>query len=184
MGRHIPGGDTLVWDWLNWLNAFAAIPLAVVGFGIAIQQIRKVKSAAESAERAVSGAVAHFKAGAAITLIPQLLRLEQAFDQSARLRSTEYLVHVIQTWKWQAQTCRLYLDGSDDTHLKAMTAIQKSITASNTLKGKSGGFTAATDWEKETDRLRRVIAEVTDLLGEIAAQHPINPPAGSTGSAQ
>ncbi|MCA0158621.1 hypothetical protein LB823_20685 [Tsukamurella sp. M9C] len=176
--------DTPVWGWLNWLNAVAAIPLAAVGFCIAIQQIRKVKSAAESAERAVSGAVAHFKTGAAIALIPQLLRLEQAFDQAARLKSAEYLTHVIQTWKWQAQTCRLYLDGNDPTQLKTMTAIQKSITASNALKVRAGGFSSATDWNKETDRLRRVIAEITDLLGEIAAQHPIRPPASSSGSVQ
>ncbi|MGV0805926.1 hypothetical protein [Mycolicibacterium setense] len=161
----------------EWLNLYWQMPLGLIGFGIAIWQIRgarnaasDAKSAAEAAQLAADRTRDQFKSMSASSLLPQLLRLDEAVDRAIETRSTPLLIHVILTWRWQAGLCREYLDGSNPSEKDVMTRIQGSITAATGLKSDLLKFNDDTDWIKATTRFRNAIGEVTGDLGSLAGQ--------------
>ena len=167
-------GVAVVWVWLDWANAIAAIPLAVIGFAVAIQQIRKAKSAAESARDAANNALGSFTALSAASVLPQLVTLETVLDIAVDHKSTPLLGHLIQNWKWQADTCRALLEHSSDEEADAlMKQIQKSISAATSLKKSMVRFDGGTDWVAETERLRSSIGVVTGGLGSLSIRQTL-----------
>lgn len=82
-------------------------------------------------------------------------------------------MHLLQDWRWQASTCREYLNEAIQAEVEAMTNIQKSIAAATALKQKFMSFDQTTDWAKETGRLRRTMADVTANLGALSAQQTV-----------
>ncbi|GAB6920094.1 hypothetical protein JCM9803A_05440 [Rhodococcus erythropolis] len=162
-------GGALVWEWLNWVNATLSLPLATVGFVVAVSQIRKTKTAAESARDAATKALDSFTSLSAASVLPQLVTLETVLDIAVDHKSTPLLGHLIQNWKWQADMCRALLEASNDAEAKAlMKQIQKSIAAATSLKQALARFDSATDWVQETDRLRKSIGGVTGGLGSLS----------------
>ena len=170
----------MVWTWLEWLNASLALPIALVGFGIAIWQVRDAvtaangaKSAADAAKSAAEDAIERFKSLSASALIPQLVRLEEAVDVAVERQSVDLLRHVVQNWRWQAGSCREFLDENVEAEAAVMKKIQRSITAATSLRGELHGFSASTDWIAETTKLRKSIGDVTADLGALSAQQTI-----------
>lgn len=174
----------LVWGWLNWVNATVPIPLALLGFGLAIWQAfeaqraaGRAQSAAEAAQAAAQEAAsttrARFREISVSSLSSQLMLIERAIDTAVVKKQGDLLSHVMVNWHWQAGMCREYLDESRPEEKDVMTKIQTSIVAVNVLKQKVIAFNGQTDWLKETMRVRRAIGAVTSQLGEIAAHQSV-----------
>ncbi|MGE2717892.1 hypothetical protein ACQI4L_27855 [Mycolicibacterium litorale] len=161
----------------EWANLYLQLPLGIAGFWFAIVQIRQAKAAASEAKDAAEAAQVaadrtreQFRTASASSLLPQLLRLDEAVDRAIETRSAPLLIHVILTWRWQAGLCREYLDGSVPLEKEVMTKIQGSILAATTLKGELLRFKKDTDWVKATSRFRTAIGEVTSDLGSLAGK--------------
>ena len=102
----------------EWLNLYWQMPLGVVGFGIAIWQIIEAKRAARGAQTsanaakdAAENARSQFKMMSVTVLLPQLRNLEEAVERAIHDKELHLLLHLLQDWRWQASTCREYLDG-------------------------------------------------------------------------
>lgn len=167
----------MVSGWLNWVNATVSIPLALLGFSLAIWQsveakksADQAKTAAEAAKEAAEESRAQFRLLSAASLLPQLLRLEESIERAIEKKSTDLLSHSVASWRWQAGMCRGYLDGGSAEETAVMTNIQKSIVAVGQLKESIMDFGVSTDWPKETKKARRSIGAVTQELGALAAQ--------------
>jgi len=168
----------------SWLNLYWQMPLALIGFLIAICQIRQAKraadqakakaseakTAAEAAKEAAEVARGQFKALSLAVLLPQLRTVEEAVDRAILDRSLTLLAHLLQDWRWHASACREYLDERVEAEAAAETVIQASVVAAANLKLKFPSFTPDTDWAKETSRMRRTMADVTSNLGALSAQ--------------
>lgn len=170
----------MVWDWLNWTNALASLPLGIVGFIIAIVQIRQAKdaaknaqTAAEAAMQAASSAREQFKTVSASSLIPQLIRLEEAVTTAMHQKSLPLLTHVVGNWVWQAGQCRQFLDSGRAEEATIMTNIQKSITAIRALKQELPKLNEQANWIDATSRVRKALSVVTADLGSLAAHQTI-----------
>jgi hypothetical protein len=174
-------------SFFEWSNLYLALPLVIVGFIFAIWQIMQAKSAADEAERkagnaetaanaakaAAENARSQFKMMSVTVLLPQLRNLEEAVERAIHDEELHLLLHLLQDWRWQASTCREYLDGSIAAEAAAMTKIQTSVAAVTNLKPKILAFNEATDWTKETGRMRKTMTDVTANLGALTAQHTV-----------
>lgn len=164
----------------EWFNLYLSLPLGVAAFAIAIWQIRDAKKAADDAKNAAEAARTasdstreQFRSMSASSLLPQLLRLDEAVDRAIETKSSPLLLHLLLTWRWQAGLCRQYLDGTNPAEKEVMTKIQGSITAATNLKAELLRFTDETDWVKTTSRFRTAIGDVTGDLGSLAGQQTI-----------
>lgn len=183
--------DAIQHSWVEsaftFANLYLGIPLGLIGFWFAIVQIQQArtaareakvkageaKDAADAAKAAAESARSQFKTMSVSVLLPQLRNLEEAIERAIHDRSLILLMHLLQDWRWQASTCRGYLDGSITAEAEAMTDIQKSVIAATILKPKLVAFTADTDWAKETGRVRKSMADVTANLGALTAQNTV-----------
>ncbi|WP_078279079.1 hypothetical protein [Mycobacteroides franklinii] len=182
--------ESLVKDFFEWSNLYLAIPLGLFGFLVAICQIvqakraadraevkaGEAKTAAEAAKFAAENARSQFKTMSVTVLLPQLRSLEDAVERAIQDKNLILLLHLLQDWRWHASACRQYLDESIEAEAKAMTDIQKSVTAVTDLKPKLLGFKGDTDWVQATGRVRKTIAGVTANLGALTAQNTVKEP--------
>ncbi|PRC43029.1 hypothetical protein C6A85_000000107465, partial [Mycobacterium sp. ITM-2017-0098] len=171
-------------DIFQWANLYLQVPIGIAGFGFAFYQIGQAKkqigqaktaaenaqTAAEAARNAAESARGQFKTMSVAVLLPQLRTVEEAVDRAILDRSLTLLAHLLQDWRWHASACREYLDDGVEVEAAAMKDIQASVTAAANLKHRFPGFDAATDWAKETSRMRKTMADVTSNLGALSAQ--------------
>lgn len=160
----------------EWANLYVSIPLGVIGFIIAIIQIRQAKAAAgeaknaaEQAKEAADNAIRNFKSRSTGSLIPQLMQLEDMIAQAVAKKSPEFLTHALHTWGWQATMCRELLDEKSPTEKKIMETIQRSTSAAATLKKSLAVSNDLNDWSQNTSRLRGAISEVNSGLQALSA---------------
>ncbi|MFW2239266.1 hypothetical protein ACVH9Z_34315 [Rhodococcus opacus] len=162
------------------MNGIGSIPLAVLGFGLAIWQAyearraaNRAETAADAAKRAAEESRGQFRLLSAASLLPQLNRLEETIDQAVDKQSLELLLHAVSSWRWQAGMCRGYLDPAREEEAAVMVNIQKSMLALSQLKQSILDFGDSTDWAKETKRARKAIGDVTGELGALAAYQSV-----------
>ena len=153
-------------DFFEWLNSYAAIPIAIFGFVFTWRQARKAKKAAESAEdatRKVAGVVNHTLATG---LDNRLEALEAALESSVRDNNHRLAAYQLWLWRKGAGEYRALLgDEPADKRLKRL--IQASLKRSSTAK--EALIDEKSDLQRETAPALRAIAAVTGELGVTSA---------------
>jgi hypothetical protein len=160
--------ETPYW-WIDHISTILSVPLAVLGFGLAIWQIVKTRRAADAAKAAALLALNQVRQLNLAGLLPQLTRIDDEIDRAVQDDSAEILRFWLSQWKWQAGVARGLLDSGNRDEEKIMRLIQSSIVAASDVRRElfgvpSGQLVAAT-----TD-LRRSVGRVTSELGMLAAR--------------
>ncbi len=158
-------------DWLAAANAWTAIPLAVVGFVVAIIQATRAVGKAEAARIAANAASDKINSNLILVLLPQLTQLEANLEWAIRWAldhgDKNPLIHYLGAWRWQASQARGHLDEKKDETM--MSRLQTSIAIAADTKIALQEPTA--DVMKRTRGMMQAVAEVTGSIGEITAKN-------------
>jgi hypothetical protein len=148
-------------------TTITAIPLAIIGFGFTLWQVRKTRKAAEAARDAAGLAQRGIGRGNLLVLIPQLQRVEDELERAIHSGHQELALTWIGTWRWQAGQLRGLIQVTAPTNRKMLKAIQTSMVAASDAKA-SLVSEKTIDLAAETKGVMSAIAAVTVDLGEIA----------------
>jgi hypothetical protein len=167
----------------EWCNLYLTAPVGVAAFVIAIWQIRAAKSAADDAKtaadaarEAADNAIANFKSRSVSSLIPQLMQLEDMIGYAVARQSREFMTHALHTWGWQAAMCRELLDETQPAEQKIMQHIQRSQSATQTLKKQLLSIDEHFDWPGKASRLRGAVSDVNSGLQALSAALVVKEP--------
>lgn len=156
------------YDVVDHVSTSLSIPLAVVGFVIAIRQINKSRSAAEAARDAATNTTADLNRAGILVLLPQLQRVEEQIERAVDSGSTELFIAWANVWRWQASQFRGYLELAEVDSKTLSEHIQKSVTLVTVAKSSLVG-NSSVDLVKATKKALESIAVVTSELGALAA---------------
>lgn len=158
-------------DWLDVTNAWAAVPLQLIGFGIAIWQIRKAKSAAESARDAATSAVDSVGANLLLVVLPQLVQVETNLEWAVANRDRATTIHYLGAWRWQAGQVRGLLGRGESPPRSTLRHLQASIAAA--ADAKLALQDPAEDVFECCRAVQKAIATVTGTIGELSAMQSL-----------
>ena len=159
-------------DWYFWFDrvtTYSSLALALLGFGFTLYQLKKTKSAAEAASRASSETLSQVQRLSLVSLLPQLLRIDDEIDRAVELESTELLRFWLSQWKWQASEARGLLNPDVDGEKKLMRSIQSSVAAAAQTKRELHGISPG-QYVVVTADVRTLVGRVTGELGMITSQ--------------
>ncbi len=168
-------GSVIRLDWFFWadrISTTAAIPLAAVGFWIAMAQINKTKKAAEAARDATGEAREDTSRAQLIAVIGELHRIETEIERSVEVGSISVFVSWSNAWRRQAGRLRGYIDLLGHEHEDMAKSLQESITVAAVAKDQILTREPAS-LAKITRPLRSAITEVTSQLGPLEAVYGI-----------
>lgn len=152
---------------LDKINSYSSIPLQVVGFSIAYWQIRKAKSAAESAREAISSTESAIAKNRILTLVPHLRRIEQALASAIEKDSAELVIIQLDEYRFNAAELRGTLDSLGVANPELLTSIQDSFgqlsVAIRAIRKNP------TDLSRKTATVRESIMKVTTNITEKAS---------------
>jgi hypothetical protein len=159
---------TLYW-WIDHVATIASVPLALIGFGVAIWQIVKTRRAADAATAAATSVLEQVQRLSLVRLLPQLTRIDDEIDRAVQVQSVEVLRVWISQWRWQAGEVRGYLDPTVRENEKVMKLIQSSIVAASDARRNLHTVTPD-ELAAATADLRKLVGRVTGELGVLAAR--------------
>lgn len=155
-------------EWLNMLNAWSALPLAVLGFSITIWQVVLAKGKAEAARLAAAEATEQVRANLLLIVAPQLLQVESRLEWAVSKDNRDAVIHYLGEWRWQAGQVRGHLiragHRTDDLLTNLQTSIATAAETKLTLQD------PASDLNKRARSAQRAIALVTGQVGELTAK--------------
>ncbi|MGW1128551.1 hypothetical protein [Streptomyces sp. NPDC002526] len=169
-----------VYSIVDAASSWTAIPFAVVGFGVTLVQVRKTRSAAESARAAAEDVRQTISRSSLLVLIPQLHRAEEQLERSVRDRSIDLSISWLSTWRWQAGQVRGLLDEENPTEREMVVSLQASIAAAASAKSKLID-TDSPDVVSITRNARQAMSKVTSGLGAMASTYGMQ--SGGSGNA-
>ncbi|KUM40239.1 hypothetical protein AR689_02235 [Arthrobacter sp. EpRS71] len=138
----------------------------MAGFWVALWQIRKTKSSADSAKAAAEDAATRLENSSALILIPQLQECGSELVRAVHANQQELLLKLITRWRWQAGQLRGLLDDEEPTHKRTNRNIQTSITVAGQLRSLTSEK-GAPDAELGSSQVAAV-AKVTADFGELS----------------
>ncbi|GHJ10925.1 hypothetical protein TPA0907_52920 [Micromonospora humidisoli] len=157
-----------VLDLIGHVADISAVPIAIIGFGVTYNQVKKTRKAAEAAESAARNSQTAIGRSSLLGLIPQLQRVEEELDRAIRSGSEPVVASSLQSWRWQAGQVRGLLQVGKLASRELLVDIQDSVSAASQaqieLSGSGGDLNLAT----ATKDVRDAIAKVTNELGAIA----------------
>lgn len=163
-GPYLPG-------WLEFVNGWLAIPLQVVGFAIAFQQIAKAKNAATAAKEAAARTEKQIAGNLLLVVLPQLTQIEMNLEWAVGRADRNAVIHYLGSWRWQAGQLRGHLARQGGIDDDVLTQIQQSIaTAADTKLALSD---KNADVAKRCRACLKSIALVTGMVGELMAKNSI-----------
>lgn len=157
--------NTPYW-YIEHITIISTIPLALIGFGFTLWQVRKTRTAAEAARDAAKNAQRGIGRGSLLVLIPQLQRTEEELERAVRSGYSDIAMSWLGTWRWQAGQLRGLINVAS-TDRAVLRAIQASVVAAAEAKTELVG-SIGVDLVIATKDVRTAIAAVTNQLGELA----------------
>lgn len=167
-------------DWWDVLNGVLAIPLQILGFSLAIWQIRKAVNSAEAAETASKRAESQIAGNMLLVILPQLNQTENNLEWAVSRSDRSAIIHYLGSWRWQAGQLRGHLARQGDSTDNLLTQIQSSIAVAADTK--LALQDEATDVSKRTKAALKAIASVTGLVGELTAKNQFEGITGNGGN--
>jgi hypothetical protein len=155
-------------NWLEDLNGWASIPLAVAGFLIAIRQIQKTLAAAQAAKSAAENASTQIGQNLLLLVLPQLVQIETNLEWAVARNDRDAAIHYLSAWRWQASQVRGHLIGREDTQEVFLVQLQSSIATAADTKLALQDLSA--DVAKRSRSVQKTIALVTGSLGELSVK--------------
>ncbi|TQS45887.1 hypothetical protein [Cryptosporangium phraense] len=160
---------------LDLINDWSALPLQLIGLGIAIWQIRKAfaeasaaRAAAERAEQAAKNTQVSLMRNHLLILIPQLQRAESDIEWAIGRADPDSIIHHLGVWRWQASQLKGMAGAAIRRDPGLETSIDDSLDAAALAKVALQNHSG--DVAKKTRGVQLSIAAVTKRIGELAAQ--------------
>lgn len=157
---------------LETLNTIVAIPLQLIGFGIAFWQIQKAINASEAAKIASQRTEEKISSNLLLVILPQLTQAETNLEWAVSQLNRQATIHYLGSWRWQAGQLRGLLARNERDHEELMTKIQASIAVAADTKIALQNDTP--DIAKRSKSALKAIAAVTGLVGELSAKNQID----------
>jgi hypothetical protein len=152
----------------NWSLGISAVGLiaTVVGFSVALYQIRRTRTAAEAAATATAATAEALRRGRLLVLLPQLQSLEGELHFALQVQDAGVLRITLGRWRYVASQAEgLLSDGTDhELSLQLKDAIALAASAESRL---AGGNTQLT---RTTASAMKAIREATSDAGAIASR--------------
>lgn len=164
-------------EWLVATNTFLAIPLQLLGFGLALWQIRKAVNSSRAAKEASQRTEEKISGNLLLVILPQLTQTETNLEWAVSQTDRHATIHYLGSWRWQAGQLRGLLARSESEHEELMTKIQASIAAAADTKIALQHESA--DIPKRSKSALKAIAVVTGLVGELSSKNQVD---GTTGN--
>ncbi|WP_326561968.1 hypothetical protein [Micromonospora sp. NBC_01796] len=150
----------------------SALPIAAVGFGLTLWQLRKTRKAAEAARDAAHTAQAAISRSNVLVLIPQLQRIEEELERAVLSKSKTLVRSHLQSWRWQAGQMKGLLKagslGTDELLIDIQDSISGASEAASQLLS-----TGDLDLADVTKVARSSMARATNELSSIASMQGI-----------
>lgn len=168
--------------WLDFANAWAAIPIAIIGFAWAIIQASRAQGSAAAAQAAAESTQSQIGSNLLLVVLPQLREIETNLEWAVKWAITSgdstSVSHYLGAWRWQAGNVRGHLKADDETNEDFLTKLQSSIAIAADTK--FALQTPEADVAKRTRAVMQAIAQVTGSLGELTAKNALEgrPPNG------
>ncbi|MCI4657555.1 hypothetical protein [Cryobacterium zhongshanensis] len=156
---------------MNIVNGWATIPLAIVGFLIALQQISKTRDAAEAAKDAAEAATKHIGSNLLLVVLPQLVQIETNLEWAVGRGDRNAAIHYLGAWRWQAGQVRGHLMTKKSPHAEFLAQLQTSIAIAADTK--LALQDPAADIPRRTKSVQKMIALVTGMVGELTARNSL-----------
>lgn len=156
-------------EWLAFVNAWASIPLAVLGFTIAIVQIHKTRKVADAAKSAALSTESKIVGNLLLVVLPQLAQTETNLEWAVGRKDRTAAMHYLGSWRWQAGQVRGHLMSRSDAPPDFLSIIQTSIATAADTKLYLQEEDA--DVKKRSKAAQQAIAAVTGQIGEMAARN-------------
>lgn len=158
-------------QWLSDTNAWVGLPITIAGFAVAIWQIRKTKSSADSAAAAATDTATAMSESYLLVLLPQLHRVESDLDIAVDRGERQLAASHMSQWRWQAGQLRGLLDTNDPVSKRMAKAIQTSITLA--ASAKIDALDSTLTLASVTRPVQDAIALVTGEAGQLSIRQPI-----------
>lgn len=156
-------------DWLAFVNAWASLPLAFVGFWIAIVQIRKTRKVADAAKLAAMNTESKIVGNLLLVVLPQLAQTETNLEWAIGKNDATAAMHYLGSWRWQAGQVKGHLLSQSDAPIDLLSMIQTSITTAADTK--LSLQVENVDIKKRSKAAQQAIAAVTGQIGELSARN-------------
>ncbi|MGX4657546.1 hypothetical protein ACWCHM_28070 [Micromonospora sp. SCSIO 07396] len=157
-----------VLDLIGHVADISAVPVAIIGFGVTYNQVKKTRKAAEAAESAARNSQKAIGRSSLLGLIPQLQRVEEELDRAIRSGSEPVVASSLQSWRWQAGQVRGLLQVGKLARRELLVDIQDSVSAASQAQIELSGSGGDLNLAAATKDVRDAIAKVTNELGAIA----------------
>lgn len=162
---------------VNLVIGVLGILLTIVGFWIAIVQIRKTRTAAEAARDAAAHGTNRIRYNQLIILVPQLQNLEGEMDAVVRQNDLFAAERVLVRWRQVATQTSGILREMGAEHEELTQQIEKCCGAARAAKAKlvtSGAASTSKTVGTVTSAARKELSAVTDrltsLMGRLATE--------------
>lgn len=166
-------------EWLDITNGWVAIPLQLIGFGIAYWQIVKTRNVAAAARDSAKRTEEQIGSNLLLIVLPQLVQIETNLEWSVSRSDRHSAIHYLGSWRWQAGQLRGYLARQQES-AEILDLIQNSIAIAADTKLALQDQNA--DVPKRCKSAQKTIASVTGKLGELTAKNSIEGTASDAGN--
>lgn len=166
-----------VLDWVNFWLAVLGIVLTVVGFAVAIQQIRKTKKAAEAAAAAVTVGTVRIRYNQLLILAPQMQNLEGELDNAVKQEDAYAAERVLLRWRQLATTAHGVLGQMGEGYGALVEDITTTRGLAIATKGKLSESRGSRSVSSLVATVRKDMSRVNDDLGSMVGRLATEVPA-------
>lgn len=158
-------------DWITIVTGPLGVIVSILGFGIAITQIRRVKSATEAATAATTHAARTTAGNMILFLIPDLQSLASDINRSIEAGEGDRLPEVLDRWRETGIRVRGLLKARGQADDEILAVLTKSFAQVTDAKEKIRSGQPLAEATKTLQRsIDKVIEEVGDLGGQMLVQ--------------
>jgi hypothetical protein len=169
LGEYVKGSEL---DWTNFVLAVLGIVLTVVGFWIALVQLRKTKTAAEAAASAATIGTVRIRYNQLLMITPQLQTLETELDTAFQQNDYYGAERILLRWRQLAASAHGVLGQMGDGYLTLVESLEKTRGNAIATKGKLSEASASQSRTVSTVAagVRKEISVVNDELGSVVSR--------------
>ncbi|MUK01813.1 hypothetical protein GM708_07610 [Vibrio cholerae] len=157
-----------LWIFIDRFNGLFAIPFALVGFIIALGQLKKTRHATEAVSDTAAKAVRSLQQASSLTLTIKMTALESELINATVNGETALFVNLCSQWKANAGQLKQVLSARDgDEYKELMRKLQDSIATAGIASNSIVTNGSDVDLRSEGSYFMKVVQDVTGSFGSL-----------------
>ena len=154
-------------DWISIVTGPTGLAVSVLGFGLAIWQIRKVRKSTEAAASASSTAARTAAANMVLFLIPDLQAIASEISTALESGDRERLPELLDRWRETGIRVRGLLKARGEVDAAVLTALTRSFAQATDAKAK---IRSGVELHEATTAFQRSIDKAIEEVGDLGGQ--------------